>query len=75
MGTVTELSIGGVKLDLAAPLRPGSHVRVAFRVPGRNEPLNVGGCIQWRKGFALGLALEEVPAGSAQILKDIIEPE
>lgn len=75
MGTVTELSIGGVQLDLAAPLEPGSHVRVEFRLPGRPEPLNVGGCIRWRKGFALGLALEEFADGTEQALKEIIEPD
>jgi DNA-binding response OmpR family regulator len=75
MGTVTELSIGGVKLDLAAPLRPGSQVRVAFRLPGRGEPLNVAGRIQWRQGFSLGLVLEGVSDDSAQVLKGVVEPE
>jgi DNA-binding response OmpR family regulator len=75
MGTVTELSIGGVKLDLAAPLQPGSQVRVAFRLPGRTEPLNVGGRIQWRRGFALGLVLEALPDASAEILKQVVDPE
>ena len=75
MGTVTELSIGGVKLDLAAPLHPGSQVRVAFRLPGRAEPLNVAGRIQWREGMALGLVLEDVSDSSAEILKKVVDPE
>jgi DNA-binding response OmpR family regulator len=74
MGTVTELSTGGVQLDLAAPLRPGSDVRIVFRMPGRADPLNVRGKIQWRNGFALGLALEDIEGESAQALKGLIEP-
>jgi DNA-binding response OmpR family regulator len=74
MGTVTELSTGGVQLDLAAPLRPGSDVRVVFRLPGRTDPLNVRGRIQWRNGFALGLALDAVPDESSAALKDLIDP-
>jgi DNA-binding response OmpR family regulator len=75
MGTVTELSIGGVKLDLAAPLQPGSQVRVAFRLPGQAIPLNVAARIQWRQGLALGLVLEEVSDSSAAVLKKVIDPE
>jgi DNA-binding response OmpR family regulator len=75
MGTVTELSTGGVKLDLAAPLHPGSQVRVAFRLPGHTEPLNVAGRIQWREGMALGLVLEDVSETSAEALKKIVDPD
>jgi hypothetical protein len=75
MGTVTELSIRGVKLDLAAPLQPGRHVRVSFRIPGRGDPLDMRGCIQWRKGLTLGLELEDIPEESAQKLREIVEPE
>ena len=75
MGTVTELSISGVKLDLAAPLQPGSQVRIAFRLPGQSEPVDIRGRIQWRHGFALGLELEQVSEDSAQRLKGILDPD
>jgi DNA-binding response OmpR family regulator len=74
MGTVTELSAGGVQLDLAAPLRPGSDVRIVFRMPGRPDPLNVRGRIQWRNGLALGLALDGEESESATALKHLVEP-
>jgi DNA-binding response OmpR family regulator len=75
MGTVTELSAGGVQLDLVAPLRPGSEVQVVFRLPNHPDPVSVRGRIQWRNGFALGLALDEVPEESAKVLKQIVDPE
>jgi CheY-like chemotaxis protein len=75
MGTVTELSTGGVKLDLAVPLHPGSQVRVAFRIPGQAEPLNVAGRIQWREGMALGLVLENVSDINAEALRKVVDPE
>jgi DNA-binding response OmpR family regulator len=75
MGTVTELSTGGVQLDLAAPLRPGSEVRVVFHLPNHPDPLSVRGRIQWRNGFALGLVLDEVPEDSARVLRQIVEPD
>ena len=75
MGTVTELSTGGVQLDLAAPLRPGSEVRVVFRMPNHPGPLSVRGRIQWRNGFSLGLALDDVSDDSAKALREIVEPE
>ena len=73
MGTVTELSTGGVQLDLAAPLRPGSEVRIVFRLPNHPAPMSVRGRIQWRNGLALGLSLEEVPEESARVLKQIVD--
>lgn len=75
MGTVTELSTGGVQLDLAAPLRPGSDVRIVFRLPGRADPLNVRGRIQWRNGFALGLALDGAVDDSTAALKHLFESD
>jgi DNA-binding response OmpR family regulator len=74
IGTVTELSISGVKLDLPAPLEPGSRVRVVFRLPGQ-DPLDVQGRIQWRDGLALGLALERISEDGAAVLKRVVEPE
>ena len=64
-----------MQLDLAAPLRPGSEVRVVFRLPNHPDPVSVRGRIQWRNGFALGLALDEVPEESAKVLKQIVDTE
>jgi hypothetical protein len=75
LGTVTELSTGGVQLDLAAPLQPGSEVRIVFRLPNQPTPMSVRGRIQWRNGLSLGLALEELPPDSAKVLKQVVEPE
>jgi CheY-like chemotaxis protein len=74
MGVVTELSVSGVQLDLAAPLRPGSSVRVLFRLPGHADALNVRGRIQWRNGLALGLALDDVSDANASALRKLVEP-
>jgi len=75
LGTVTELSTGGVQLDLAAPLQPGSEVRIVFRLPNQPMPMSVRGRIQWRNGLSLGLALDELPPDSAKVLKQVVEPE
>jgi DNA-binding response OmpR family regulator len=75
LGTVTELSTGGVQLDLAAPLQPGSEVRIVFRLPNQATPVSVRGRIQWRNGLALGLALEDLSADNAQVLKEIVDPD
>jgi DNA-binding response OmpR family regulator len=75
LGTVTELSTGGVQLDLAAPLQPGSEVRVVFRLPNQPAPMTVRGRIQWRNGLALGLALEDLSADNVQVLKQVVDPE
>jgi DNA-binding response OmpR family regulator len=75
VGTVTELSAGGVQLDLAAPFQPGSEVRVVFRLPNQPGPLSVRGRVQWQNGMSLGLSLDGLPEESAKILKDVVEPE
>jgi CheY-like chemotaxis protein len=72
IGMVTELSIGGVKLDLPVPIQPGSLVRVAFRLPGHRQPVDVSGRVRWREGLSLGLSVEEVGSDGVKIIQGIV---
>jgi CheY-like chemotaxis protein len=69
-----QVSRGGFRVELAIPLQTGDPVRIAFRVPGRSEPLILQGHVRWRQDFTLGAEIENLSPEHERILREIAEP-
>jgi DNA-binding response OmpR family regulator len=69
---LTDVSAHGFRLEVAIPLKTGDPVRIAFPVPGREEPLRVTGLIRWRNDEALGASIEDLSPEDAAVLRALI---
>lgn len=74
LGQITQLSRGGFRVELSIPLAPGDGIRVAFRWPGRPDPLVLNGRVRWRDDQALGAEIETMSDNEASLLKELLEP-
>ena len=75
-GQLVQLSRGGFRVEVGVALEPGARVRIAFRLPGRDEPLRVLGRVRWRTEFMLGAEIDDVgpiDSGLLQQLTDGVE--
>jgi two-component system nitrogen regulation response regulator NtrX len=69
-----QVSRGGFRVELAIPLQTGDPVRIAFRVPGRSEPLILQGHVRWRQDFTLGAQIDNLSPEQERVLRQIAEP-
>jgi CheY-like chemotaxis protein len=67
-GQLVQLSRGGFRVEVGVALEPGDPVRVAFKLPGRDEPLRLNGRVRWRSEFTLGAEIDEVPPQDQELL-------
>jgi DNA-binding response OmpR family regulator len=70
-GQLVQLSRGGFRVELGVALEPGDAVRIAFRLPGREEPLRLLGHVRWRTEFTLGAEIDDVPAQDEALLRQL----
>jgi DNA-binding response OmpR family regulator len=70
-----QVSRGGFRVELAIPLQTGDPVRIAFRVPGRPDPLVLQGHVRWRQDFTLGAQIDRISPEEERLLRMIAEPE
>lgn len=78
LGELANLSAAGAQVDLGVPLEPSDSVRVAFHIPGAGNPLSLEGRVRWRteaaRGFAHGLAFEQITPEEARQLEELLPP-
>jgi len=72
-GQLVQLSRGGFRVELGVALEPGDAVRIAFRLPGREEPLRVTGRVRWRTEFTLGAEIDDVPVKDEALLRQLTD--
>jgi CheY-like chemotaxis protein len=72
LSQITQLSHGGFRVELQIPLVAGDGIRVAFRWPGREEPLVLNGRVRWRDSNALGAEIETVSDDEAKLLRQLL---
>jgi hypothetical protein len=66
-----ELSPNGFRLELEVRVQEGDPIRVAFRVPGREQPVELRGRVKWRDADALGAVIEDVSDIDAALLREL----
>jgi|SRR5262245_1846043 len=78
LGELVNLGPGGAQVDLGVPLEVGDGVRVAFHIPGGEEPLSLGGQVRWRsaaaRGFSHGLRFQDLSASEERQLSELLKP-
>lgn len=74
-GQLVQLSPGGFRVEVGVALEPGSQVRIAFRLPGREEPLRLAGRVRWRTEFVLGAEIDDVSVQDQGILKQLTDAD
>jgi two-component system, chemotaxis family, chemotaxis protein CheY len=72
-GQLVQLSRGGFRVELGVAIEPGDSVRVAFRLPGRPDPLRLTGRVRWRSEFTLGAEIDDVAAADEKVLRELTE--
>lgn len=72
-GQLVELSRGGFRVEVGVAVEPGALVRIAFRLPGREEPLRVLGRVRWRTEFMLGAEIDDVAPLDSALLRQLTE--
>ncbi len=72
-GQIVQLSRHGLRLELAVPLAPGDSVRVAFRLPGRPEPLEVTGRVKWQNEISIGAEIDQLSPEDEQLLRELLD--
>jgi two-component system OmpR family response regulator len=72
-GELVQLSRHGFRLEISIPLAAGDGVRVAFRVPGRPEPLEITGKVRWQNQVSLGAEIENLSAADEELLRQLLE--
>jgi CheY-like chemotaxis protein len=74
-GQLLQLSRGGLRLELSAPVEPGDPVFVSFRIPGRERPLELHGCVRWREAALMGVQVEGLLPSDERLLMGILDPD
>ncbi len=74
-GQLVQLSPGGFRVEVGVAIEPGDAVRIAFRLPGRDEPLRLTGRVRWRTEFTLGAEIDDVPSADVSLLKQLTQGE
>ena len=68
-----EISPRGFRLELAIRISEGDPIRVAFQVPGREDPVEIRGRVKWRDGRTLGAEIEDLGEADARLLQQLLD--
>lgn len=75
LGQLLQVSRHGFRLELGIAVKSGDPVRIAFRVPGREQPLQLSGRVCWRQDFTLGAEAEGLSAQDQALLQELVGSE
>jgi CheY-like chemotaxis protein len=71
-GRLVQLSRGGFRLDLAAVLAAGEPAFISFRIPGRDQPLELRGRVCWSNGRTMGVETEGLTPADEALLGEFV---
>ncbi len=60
---ITNLSLGGAFVHHDARLPIGTRVHLKFEIPGRTDPIDVGGSVRWVADLGAGVQFDGLRAG------------
>ena len=72
-GQLVQVSRGGFRVEVGVAVEPGARVRIAFRMPGRDEPLRVVGRVRWRTEFMLGAEIDDVAPQDQSLIQELMD--
>jgi hypothetical protein len=78
VGTTLDLSLGGMCLEIGAPLAPGDRVRLHLRLPGEAGVITSEGLVRWVRELAggsgiVGLSLPPLPTRELYLLRAFLD--
>ena len=71
-GRLLELSHRGCRIELTCSAQPGDPIFISFRVPGRDQPLELHGQVRWRDASTLGVELRGLMPPDAELLRRLL---
>ena len=72
-GRLVQVSEGGFRLELAARVDPGTPIRIAFRVPGQERPVEIGGVVRWTDTLAVGAEVSPSSGVDEALLRALVD--
>jgi CheY-like chemotaxis protein len=74
-GRLVQVSRRGFRIDLAAILAAGDPALISFRVPGRDQPLELRGRVCWSDGRTTGVEIDGLTPSEARVLGEFVGVE
>ncbi len=74
-GRLVQISRKGFRLEITAPVQPGEPVFISFRVPGRDQPLELRGRVRWRQANAMGAQMEGLTPQDKKLLREFVDAD
>jgi hypothetical protein len=80
VGATLDLSLGGMCLEIGAPLAPGDRVAVQLRIPGEDAVIATESVVRWVRELAggcgiVGLSLAALPTRELRLLRTFLDAE
>jgi hypothetical protein len=80
VGTTLDLSLGGMCLEIGAPLAPGDRVMLHLRIPGPGAVIATDAVVRWSRDVAgglavVGLSLPALPTRELRMLRTFLDAE
>lgn len=69
---VVDLGLGGARVTLELPPRPGTPVRLAVEAPHRWEPLTLDGHVAWVDDGEAGIAFQTESGATLRALVELL---
>jgi hypothetical protein len=80
VGTTLDLSLGGMCLEIGAPLAPGERLMLRLRLPGPDAMISTDAMVRWVRELAsglvvVGLSLPPLPTRDLRALRAFLDAE
>lgn len=72
-GRLVQLSAGGFRLELGAAIEPGRSVRIAFDLPGHDQPIEITGVVRWTDTLAVGAEVSALSGSDEAVLRALVD--
>lgn len=72
-GRLVQVSEGGFRLELGTPVDPGTPITIAFRVPGHERAVEVGGVVRWTDTLAVGAEVSPSTGSDEAVLRALVD--
>jgi two-component system OmpR family response regulator len=72
---LVQVSRGGFRLAATGRLQAGQSVSIAFRIPGRDQALQVLGTVRWRSAEMIGVQAKAISTEDEDLLRSFVEAD